>query len=901
MELDLETREFLIESNENLAILDRDVLALEGTPEDPELISGAFRAIHTIKGTCGFFGYEILGSVTHHTENLLSQVREGERAMNSGLVSLILESLDAVRILLNNIEQTGAEGEDFTGPIRKKLETAAVLIAEVPAAQQSSPSVLQPRSAPNAETESLPEEPAAETEHQRIASFPTPAIQEEENAGSKNASELTQNAKENSRDAHLSESTIRVDVGLLNKLMNLVGELVLARNQLLQETPALNPALQQTSQRLNLITSELQEGVMKTRMQPIGVVWNKFPRVVRDLAAKCGKSVRIEMEGAETELDKTIIEAIKDPLTHIVRNSCDHGIESPELRRSRGKDPEGVLLLRAYHEGGVVNIEISDDGAGIDPARVKTKALEKGLIRPEQASVMSDRDAMHLIFLPGFSTAAQITSVSGRGVGMDVVKTNIEKIGGSVELLRPSEGGTSIRIKIPLTLAIIPGLIVALERSEKVSPKQQQESCLDRFIIPQANLLELVRIEHQELKRRIENVHGTPVFHHRGRLLPLVYLAKLLGRRDIEAERDAINVVVLQAENKQLGLVVDRISDTQEIVVKPLGRQLKGLTCYVGATIMGDGKPALILDVAGLARLAGLGNLGRAPGPIATESVQNPDAGAGSPQMLLLFRTITYQRVAVALSLVDRLEEIKPSRLEWSGGVPVLNYRGEILPLVTLSGGAEWKPMGAEGVSSPLQVVVFSDNGRRIGLVVEQVLDIVNENVSIRRPTTSAGLLGSAVIGGRVTDLLDLNHLVRAVGQNWLGAETCDSAHLPKVLLIEKSAVARELLAEFLKISGFHVTPAASVAEATMTLQQAELDAILVSTRQTDANTVALLDHLRSNPQPTEIPVLELVDSVEQMYPDSPFSVQLVRDNLASLPDVIRGVLSDARLEGARR
>lgn len=477
MELETEVREFLIECNEYMEVLDRDILLLEESPEDMELISSVFRAVHTIKGTCGFFGFDLLGSLTHSVETIFGQLRERERILTPQMVSLILESLDAVRLLLANIESSGAEGADITGPLKVRLEQAALIpeagqrvmeeslgraegvpepgsVAETYVAAHTSfvattdPAPSFPHSVPSNTLEPTQQVAsmgeltppsgdrlgapglAADSAKAIPTHIPEPASERES---------AQEGARDASKDAQLAESTIRVDVALLNRLMNLVGELVLARNQLLQDASSQNTSLQQTSQRLNLITSELQEGVMKTRMQPIGVVWNKLPRVVRDLAAKCGKLVRIEMEGAGTELDKTIIEAIKDPLTHIVRNSCDHGIESPEVRNGKGKNPEGLLLLRAYHEGGVVNIEISDDGAGIDPQRVKSKAVEKGLIRPEQAAVMSDRDATHLIFLPGFSTAAQISSVSGRGVGMDVVKTNIEKIGGNVELLNRAE------------------------------------------------------------------------------------------------------------------------------------------------------------------------------------------------------------------------------------------------------------------------------------------------------------------------------------------------------------------------------------------------------------------------------------------------------------------------------
>ena len=955
MNLDLEVREFLIEGNEYVAVLDRDILALEDTPDDPELISSAFRAIHTIKGTCGFFGYDILGSVTHLAENILSQVREHERLLTSDLVSLILETLDAVKILLNNIEVSGTEGADFTGELRHKLETAAALpgMASVPPATRPTTTIESIESAvPLPIANSLREPLAEESAHLLASPHPAepgkavrlelpsasarvinndppriavpevvdPEMQASEVEPSLSAQEIqgscpysveaptegveasdpqhklgqglaTEATPDATKDAQLADSTIRVDVALLNRLMNLVGELVLARNQLLQEAPSLNTSLQQTSQRLNLITSELQEGVMKTRMQPIGVVWNKLPRVVRDLAAKCGKRVRIEMEGADTELDKTIIEAIKDPLTHIVRNSCDHGIETPESRKSKGKNAEGVLLLRAYHEGGVVNIEISDDGAGIDPQRVKAKALEKGLIRVDQAAQMTDRDASNLIFLPGFSTAAQITSVSGRGVGMDVVKTNIEKIGGHVELLNRTEGGTTIRIKIPLTLAIIPGLVIGLGPIGQAAVNGTQGSKEERFIIPQANLLELVRVESSELKKRIENVHGTPVFHHRGKLLPLVYLGRVLQREEKTGGSDACNIIVLQAETKQLGLVVDRISDTQEIVVKPLGRQLKGLTCYVGATIMGDGRPALILDVAGLAKLAGLGNLGRQT--MQAEAILAGNANKAQPQMMLLFRAGQFARIAVPLALVDRLEDVPLSRIESSGGKPVLHYRGEILALVSLGDPPSRYGASIDESAGTVQIIVFTNGSKRIGLLVDRILDIVNEPIEVRRQTIASGLLGSAVIGGKITDLLDLHALVRSLGDDWLTFPRGGSTGRPRVMLIDKSFAARELLGEFLTASGFEVAQVATVAEAATRLrQQPDYRALLVSTRSSDADKVGLIEHLRDEHVLDKMPVVELLDGPQQVYKDCPFAAQVVRSDCAELLEVLSRLLS---------
>ncbi|MCI0539738.1 MAG: chemotaxis protein CheA [Verrucomicrobiales bacterium] len=488
---------------------------------------------------------------------------------------------------------------------------------------------------------------------------------------------------------------------------------------------------------------------MKTRLQPIGNVWAKLPRVVRDLATSCGKEVRIEMEGKETELDKTIIEAIKDPLTHIVRNSVDHGIERPEVRLERGKPAQGCLKMRAYHEGGQVNIEITDDGGGIDYERVKQKALQRGLITADEAAHMSDHEAMHLLFLPGFSTAEKVTNVSGRGVGMDVVKTNIEKIGGTVDLQsRPGEGAT-LKIKIPLTLAIIPALIVT--------------SGGDRFAIPQVSLLELVRLEAEQARKQIEFIHGAPVYRLRGQLLPLVYLNRELKLTDATeadpaSDADAVNMIVLQADGHPFGLVVDDINDTEEIVVKPLGKQLKGVASFAGATIMGDGQVALILDVLGLAQRANVVKQVRD-----RAVAENPGPGhkrTENGQTLLIFTKDNDQRMAIPLATVARLEEFPCSRIEYSGTQEVVQYRGQILPLIRISEPVpgECEPRDQETI----QVVVHTEQGRSVGLVVGRINDIVTESLSIKRQCPRDGILGSAVIQNRVTDLLDLHSLVRA-------------------------------------------------------------------------------------------------------------------------------------------
>jgi two-component system chemotaxis sensor kinase CheA len=489
----------------------------------------------------------------------------------------------------------------------------------------------------------------------------------------------------------------------------------------------------------------LQEGVMKTRMQPIGSVWHKFPRVVRDLALQFGKQVQIEMEGSETELDKTIIEAIKDPLTHVIRNAIDHGIELPAERAAGNKPPEGRLTLRAFHEGGQVNIEVGDDGGGIHLDWLKQKAVERGQITAQDAARMSERETLNLIFLPGLSTAAAVTNVSGRGVGMDVVKTNIEKIGGTVDVHSVPGEGTTLKMKIPLTLAIIPALIAT--------------GGGERFAIPQVSLVELVRLDGDQAARGIENIHGAPVYRLRGQLLPLIHLGRELHLAETKAG-DAINIVVLQADDRQLGLIVDEINDTEEIVVKPLGKQVKGISCFAGATIMGDGRVALILDVLGIAQMANVVTEVRER-TASDLGARRTDRAVGRDAWLV-FRVAGSRRMAIPLSVVSRLEEVTASNIERSGSQLVVQYRGHIMPLVDV---AEHLQLGrCEAGEEKRQVIVYQDAGRSIGLLVDEILDIVEQAVVVDNAETETDLLGSAVIQERVTDLLNVQQVAKSAG-----------------------------------------------------------------------------------------------------------------------------------------
>jgi len=576
----------------------------------------------------------------------------------------------------------------------------------------------------------------------------------------------------------VADSTIRVVVGLLDRLMTLIGELVLARNQILQYSADHDDGgFLGAVQRLNLLTSDLQANVMKTRMQPIGTVLGKFPRIVRDLAIACGKHVDFELDGQETELDKTLLEAIRDPLTHLVRNAVDHGIELPAVREAAGKSPAGRLRMVAFHEGGKVMIEITDDGAGIQVDRVREKAIANKMITAEAAARMSRQELLQLIFLPGFSTAEKVTQFSGRGVGMDVVRTNMERIGGTVEIESTPGQGTTIRSKIPLTLAIIPALIIS--------------SGEERYAIPQVSLLELVHLDAEQVCRSVERMHEVPVYRLRGELLPLVFLHEQLGLESNRHDLQELSIVVLQADDRPFGLVVDAIRDTEEIVVKPLQKQLKGISLFAGAAIMGDGRVALVLDVLGLARHARVVSgarsrvLGEIQRPTAPKVEEAPPA--------LLVQTRTGEQMAVPLDQVARLEEFSATQLEQLGERTVVQYRGTILPLIDLSvtlqdlqaygdrkpptgsrvasaagpiGSAAGSSAAALDVAAPsphartVPVVVYGEGSHQVGLIVDRILDIAPVPVSQVRQWSRPGTLFTTIVQDRVTEVIDVPRLV---------------------------------------------------------------------------------------------------------------------------------------------
>lgn len=742
-------RDFLVEALEGLDRLDQELVALEADPGNTSILNSIFRTVHSIKGACGFLGFQKLEGISHAGENLLDSLRSGKRSLNPAITSGLLYLVDAVREILRSIQKTGGEGAgDYTAVQRLLSELNGAEPPKVPQKVQ-----------PTLKTEPAPTNSASEvrsnaqaTADSSSSKVSSPQEVRPTLSTSSPAPKTTEPSSDEDRkgaSSSIADMSLRIDVGLLDQLMNLVGELVLARNQILQFTKNhSDSAFKSTSQRLNLITSELQEGVMKTRMQPISNVWSKFPRIVRDLAKACGKQVRLEMEGKETELDKTIIEAIKDPLTHIIRNSVDHGLETSEHRAAVGKEPEGTISMRAFHQGGHVIIEIADDGGGLNTEKIRAKALERSLISAEQASKMSPSDVHRLIFLPGFSTAEKITNLSGRGVGMDVVKSNIEKIGGTVDISSSAGSGTCLKIKIPLTLAIIPALIVSCNN--------------ERYAIPQVSLVELVRVEGAQIAKNVEQIYGSYFYRLRGNLLPLVSLKQELKLApspiDLSnsTEETSLNIIVVKADEQTFGLLVDTVHDNEEIVVKPLGKQLKSIPVYAGATIMGDGKVALILDMNGVARVAGLSD--GAAARTQQHEAKEAESNEAEKHALLVVQAGSTSRAAIHLPLVDRLEEIDPATIEMACGQKVVQYRQKILPLIDLSEFLTGTPVKGPG---PRHVIVFTISGQSVGFIVEKIIDIVEEAIAVTFTSPTIGVSGSAVIQKQVTDILDLPTIVK--------------------------------------------------------------------------------------------------------------------------------------------
>jgi two-component system chemotaxis sensor kinase CheA len=824
-------REFVTETNESLDVVDVELVRFEQDPNNAKILDNIFRLVHTIKGTCGFLGLPRLEALAHAAETLMGKFRDGAPA-SSEAVTLILATIDRIKTILESLERAQREPEgadtDLISSLERMVERVGSARTHVEAPHTVGTLVSQVLERPlrsdedslddleRAFRETLPDEPAIRSEH-------APAVEA---------------AAKDDEAAKGANQSIRVTVDTLEQLMTMVSELVLTRNQLLEIVRRHEESEFKTPlQRLSSVTAELQEGVMKTRMQPIGNAWQKLPRIVRDLANELGKKIELETHGAETELDRQVLDLIKDPLTHMVRNSADHGLETPEQRRAAGKPEQGQIRLSAYHEGGYIIIQVADDGRGLDSARIKAKAVAQGLVSEAEVEKLTEAQIHKFIFAAGFSTATKITNVSGRGVGMDVVRNNIDQIGGTIDVKSVAGAGLSFTIKIPLTLAIVAALIV--------------EAAGHRFAIPQLSVIELVRARRGS-EHRIERIKDTSVLRLRDKLLPLVGLSHLLGLDKDAGDISGGFIVVTQVGSQTFGIVVDGVFHTEEIVVKPMSSKLRHIAMFSGNTILGDGSVIMIIDPNGVAQAFGSTDASQLG---ATETADNGTASADETSTsLLVFRAGSTQPKAVPLSLITRLEEIDAQKIELSNGRHMVQYRGHLMPLITMSENIRVKGEGAQ----PL--LVFSDGSRSMALVVDEIVDIVDDNLHIQVGSDNAGVLGSAIVRGHATEIIDVGHFLPLAFEDWFRRKEQPLHHRAHtVLLVDDSPFFLNMLTPVLQAAGYQVTTAGSAHDALVWLRDGRpFDVVITDIEMPDMNGFQFAECVRADPRTAELPVIAL-------------------------------------------
>ena len=899
-------REFLTETSESLDTVDNQLVRFEQDPNNAKILDNIFRLVHTIKGTCGFLGLPRLEALAHAGETLMGKFRDG-MPVTSEAVSLILASIDRIKEILAGLEATEAEPEGSDQDLIVKLQEMvergmAAMAASASPIEAASASPIEAASAmpvEEAPVASPPLQPAVEQgilvpqilerqlrpgevsldELERafretaIEVAPPTALAPKQPAPKQESAPAPQTASPKDKkpaakkavvDPEASENSvanqsIRVNVDTLEHLMTMVSELVLTRNQLLEISRRNEDTeFKVPLQRLSNVTAELQEGVMKTRMQPIGNAWQKLPRIVRDLSGELGKQIELEMHGADTELDRQVLDLIKDPLTHMVRNSADHGLETPAERAAAGKPEQGTIRLSAYHEGGHIIICIADNGRGLNTERIKAKAVSNGLVSEAELEKMTEAQIHKFIFAPGFSTAAAVTSVSGRGVGMDVVRTNIDQIGGTIDVKSVAGEGSSVTIKIPLTLAIVSALIV--------------EAAGDRFAIPQLSVVELVRARANS-EHRIERIKDTAVLRLRNKLLPLMHLKKLL-KIDDGSSSDPENgfIVVTQVGSQTFGIVVDGVFHTEEIVVKPMSTKLRHIDMFSGNTILGDGAVIMIIDPNGIAKA--LGASGSASHEISEEKAASRANAAEQLTSLLVFRAGSTQPKAVPLGLVTRLEELPIDKIELSNGRYMVQYRDQLMPLVQME-GVSVQTSGAQ------PILVFADDGRSMGLVVDEIIDIVEERLNIEVAGSKDGILGSAVIKGQATEVIDVGHFLPMAFADWFSRkEMRPSVTAQSVLLVDDSAFFRNMLAPVLKAAGYRVRVAPNAQEGLMALRSGQsFDVVLTDIEMPDMNGFEFAETIRADQHLSSMPIIALSSMV------SPAAIE--RGRLAGFHDYV--------------
>ena len=831
-------RDFLTETNESLDTVDEELVRFEQDPNNARILGNVFRLVHTIKGTCGFLGLPRLGALSHAAETLMGKFRDG-MPVTGDAVTLVLASIDRIKEILGTLEATQHEPPGADADLIAALETMAVGAAVGPhhvvgsLVHQVLERTLRPGEVSLDELERAFRETAVEPE------TPAPPQRSVQSA----AHEHPAGAAEAPGKRGIAAQSIRVHVDALEHLMTMVSELVLTRNQLLQIVRRHEESeFKVPLQRLSNVTAELQDGVMKTRMQPIGNAWQKLPRIVRDLAAELGKDIELQMLGADTELDRQVLELIKDPLTHMVRNCADHALETAEVRVANGKPAKGAIRLSAYHEGGHIIIEVADDGRGLNTEKIKAKAIDSGLISAADAEKMNETQIHKLIFVPGLSTAPAITNISGRGVGMDVVRNNIDQISGAIDVKSIPGEGCVFTVKIPLTLAIVSALIV--------------ESAGARFAIPQLAVVELVRI-HPASEHRIERLGETPVLRLRDKLLPLVHLVALL-RMDAPAGDfgETGFIVVTQVGGHKFGMVVDGVFHTEEIVVKPMSSKLRHIGMFSGNTILGDGQVILIVDPNGIAEAVGTA---RAAARLNAGTPAQEYESSVEAVSLLVFRAGSRELKAAPLSLVTRLEEIDCKTIEMANGRHLVQYRGHLMPLVFVNDGARPRTEGVQ------PVMVFSDAGRSMGLAVDEIVDIVETTLDIEVASETPGVLGSAIVKGRATEIIDVAHFLPLAFEDWFRRrDNPRRAAAARVMLIDDSAFFRNLIAPVLQAGGYEVTTCSDAPAALKLLGSGRgFDVILTDIEMPGMDGWQFAQAVRADPRLADVPMIALSSHAE--------------------------------------
>lgn len=816
---------FVAEAKEHLESIEDDFLALERQKDNPEqpLLDKVFRAIHSVKGAAGFLGLKKMSELAHVMEALLTKMRGGQILPESEYIDSLLAGVDLLTTMLQNI--TVSNDVDI-----KVVYDRLTVLHE----HGSTP-------------RKIPEQPL-------VNEMKAPAVEK---------SELD------------IGNTVRINVDILDRLMVQAGELVLIRNQHLLTVNESDPMSRSVAHRLDLITSELQETIISTRMQPVGKVIDKFPRIVRDLGKTLGKQIQLEITGSNAELDKTILESLNDPLTHIIRNSCGHGIETPEERVKAGKAKTGLIRIAAYHEAGRVNIKISDDGRGVDTVRIRRKVVEKGLKTEAELEQMSPQDILNLVFLPGFSTMDQADDVSGRGVGMDVVKTCIEKIGGSFEFESRSGEGTTILLQLPLTLAIIPSIIVSAGGY--------------MYAIPQVSLVELVTLYDEDVRTKIEQADDQEVYRLRGRLLPIVRLSEVLVRPklftketraeiaekyfqlvkaeiarksegDSESEDeyyDTLSFAVLKVGNNHYGLVVDKIVGTEEIVVKPLHPAVKQLGIYSGATIMGNGKTALILDVGGVARHTGI--------TLAEKIMEEREKEFRTDdlQTVLLFKSGPKEQLALSLPLIRRIEPIQIKDVELIGDKEFITVDGVSTLVIRLDHLLKVSPI----VDQDQMFLILPRHLKRpVGILMSGFVDVVDTAVTLDQSSYQAdGFLGTAIIDNSMTLFLDIYRLVEMLDPELSARQphafdetAAENRAGIKILLLEDIAFFRHLIKGYLETEGYEVVDVKNGQQGLDQMEEHEFDLIVADLEMPIMNGWSFIKNVRQAILQSDIPAVAL-------------------------------------------